>query len=250
MYSHEQNGESHMNFLRVARTVTALLVGLLPTSGVLAQHVETKVEDAKVVYVEGNDVIVKLSGGEVKHFEIPDDSRFTINGKDVNVHELKSGMMLTARITTAVPPRWVDSVSIVDIGTVWKTIGSNLIITTPEGENMMLRVPAGGKITINGQVKTLDQLREGDKITATVVKTRAPAGVGGTASLMYHAPATPARVGVLLIDEGAKPPEAARNWIIPSLVLLIIVIMVVTVFMLFTYRRRRKAQLRKPAVAR
>ena len=68
--------------------------------------------------------------------------------------------------------------AIVEVGTVWKTIGSNLIIRTPDGENKMYRVPSGGKITIDGKEKALDQLHEGDKITATVVRTRAPSEVG------------------------------------------------------------------------
>jgi hypothetical protein len=230
-----------MNHLRTVRTVIALLVGLLPASGIRAQHVETTLENAVVVYVEGNDVIVKLPGGEVKLFEIPDSSRFTIDGKDLTVHDLRPGMTLTARITTVVAPSWVDTVSIIDVGTVWKTAGSSLIITTPEGENKMYRVPAGGKITVGGMVKTLDQLREGDKITATVVTTRAPAQVGNKATLIFHAPATPARVGVLLIDEGAKPAETSRMWGASAIIFLIIALLLVAVFLLLVFRRKRKA---------
>jgi hypothetical protein len=140
-----------------------MLVGLLPASGVRAQHVATRVENAEVVYVEGIDVVVTLTSGEIKQFGISDSSRFTIDGKDVTVHELKPGIMLTARISTAIAPRWVDTVNIIDVGTEWKTVGSSLIIKTPEGENNMYRVPAGRRITVEGKEKMLDQLRKGIK---------------------------------------------------------------------------------------
>jgi hypothetical protein len=218
-----------------------MLVCILSAPGIRAQHVETKVENAEVVYVEGNDVVVKLTHGEVKHFEIPDSYKFSIDGKDVTVHELKPGMKLTAMITTATTPRWVDTVKVIEVGTVWKTVGSSLIIKTPEGENKMYRVPSGGKITVEGKEKTLDQLREGDKITATVVKTRAPLEVGKAATLVLQAPATPARVGALLIDEGAKPGEPPGMWGAPAIIILIIVILLVTVLILLASRRKRKA---------
>ena len=90
-----------MNHLRVVRTLIAMLVCILSAPGVQAQHVKTSVENAEVVYVEGNNFVVKLSHGEVRQFEIPDSCKFTIDGKAVTVHDLKPGMKLTAKITTA-----------------------------------------------------------------------------------------------------------------------------------------------------
>ncbi len=231
-----------MNFLRAVRTLVAMLVCILSAPSVWAQHVETRVDNAEVVYVEGNDVVVKLTNGEVKQFEIPDGYKFVIDGKNVTVHELKPGMKLTAVITTATAPKLVDRVKIIEVGTVWKTSGSNLIIKTPEGENKMYRVPSGGKITIDGKEKTLDQLREGDKITATVVSTRAPSEVG-KATAVVQTPATPARVGVLLIDEGTKPGEPTGMWGSPtSIVVLIVLLLVAVLIVLALLRRRKRAQ--------
>jgi len=241
LYALQQFGEAHMNHLRAVGILVAMLVCILSAPGVRAQHVETKVENAEVVYVEGNDVVVKLTSGEVKQFELPDSYKFTIDGKDVTVHELKPGMKLTAVITTAAAPRWVVMVKIIQVGTVWKTSGSSLIIKTPEGENKMYRVPSGGKITVEGKEKTLDQLREGDKITATVVRTRAPLEVGHAAPPVLQAPATPAQVGVLLIDEGANPEEPPGKWGTPTIIILIIVILLVAGLILWAFRRKRKA---------
>jgi hypothetical protein len=232
---------NHQSF----RILVALLVFILSAPGVRAQHVETKVEKAEVVYVEGNDVVMRLTNGEVKQFEIPETYKFTIDGKDMTVHELKPGMKLTARITTTNAPRWVDAVTVTEVGTVWKTSGSNLIIKTPGGENKMYRVPSGGKITIEGIEKSLDQLREGDKITATVVTTRVEGGK--TTAAVRQVPATPARVGALLIDEGAKPDEPsgkpgepAGMWGTSTIILLIIALLVVAALIMLAFRRKRK----------
>jgi hypothetical protein len=228
-----------MNHLRAVRILVAMLVCLLSSSGVRAQHVETSIEKAEVVYVEGNDVVLRLSDGEVRQFEIPDSFILTIDGKNVTVHELKPGMKLTGKITTATAPKWVERVTITEVGTVWKATGSNLIIKTPEGENKVYRVPSGGKITIGGQEKTLDQLREGDKITATVVRTKSPSEVGHATALV-KTPATPARVGVLLIDEGTKPDELPGMWGTSTIIILVIAVLLLTALILLALLRKRK----------
>jgi hypothetical protein len=221
-----------------------MLVCILWATGVRAQHVETRVENAEVVYVEGNDVVLRLADGDVKQFEIADSCKFNIDGKDVTVLDMKPGMKLTATIITATPPKWVDTVEVIEVGTVWRNVGSSLIITTPQGENKMFRVPSGGKVTIDGKEKALAELREGDKITATIVKTTIPPGVGSAAAVVHKAPRTPARVGVLLIDEGAKPappPEPTGMWGTTSIIILIVLVLLVVGLILWTFRRKRKA---------
>jgi len=232
-----------MNHLRAVRILIAILVCILSVRDVRAQHTETRVENAQVIYVEGNDVVLKLPNGEVKQFEVSDDSKFTFDGKDVTVHELKPGMKLTATIATANPPRWVEAVKVMEMGTVWKSVGSNLIIRTPEGENKMYRVPSGGKVIIEGQEKMVDQLRVGDKITATVVKTTSPAGTGNQAAVVHKALRTPARVGVLLIDEGTRPAEPAEPpgmWGTTPIIILILLVLLVAAIVLWAFRRKRK----------
>ncbi|HSQ76637.1 MAG TPA: hypothetical protein VLT13_13820 [Bacteroidota bacterium] len=238
-----------MNHLRAVRIFVVMLVCILSAPGVWAQLVETRVENAEVVYVEGNDVILKSTNGEVRQFEIPDNSTFTIDGNAVTVHELKPGMKLTARITTANAPRLVDAVNIIDLGTVWKISGNNLIVRNPDGENKIYRVPSGGKITLEGKEIALNQLHEGDKITATVVKTRAPLEVGKATSPALQAPATPAKVGVLLIDEDGNPVETPGMWTTPVIIGLIILALVVMGLIFLASRRKRKALPKERTVA-
>jgi len=238
-----------MNHLRAVRILVVMLVCILSAPSVWAQHVETRVENAEVVYVEGNDVVLKSTNGEVRQFEIPDSSKFIIDGESVTVHELKPGMKLTARITTANAPRVVDAVKIIDLGTVWKISGNNLIVRKPDGENKIYRVPSGGKITLEGKEIALNQLHEGDKLTATVVTTRAPLEVGKATSPAPQATATPAKEGVLLIDEGGNPVESPGIWTTPVIIGLIIVALVVMGLIFLAYRRKRKALPKERTVA-
>jgi hypothetical protein len=231
-----------MNHLRATPIYIAMLVCVLSAPNVRAQRVETRVENAEVVYLEGNVVVLKSTDGEVRQFEIPDSSTFTIDGKAVTVHELKPGMKMTATITTVNAPRLVDAVNILELGTVWKISGNNLILRKADGENKMYRVPSGGKITLEGKTIALDQLHEGDKITATVVTTRAPLAAAKSTPPALRAPVTPPRVGALLIDEGTKPVEPPGIGERPVFIIIVLaVILLVTGIILLAFRRKRKA---------
>ena len=49
--------------------------------------------------MDGNQLDVKLPEG-TRELTVPDDFRFTVNGQQMSVHELKPGMKGTATITT------------------------------------------------------------------------------------------------------------------------------------------------------
>ena len=67
--------------------------------------VTTEVRSGTVASVEGNHLIIHLSTGEYKSFDVPGDFRFTVDGKDVSVHELKPGTALSRTITTTTEPQ-------------------------------------------------------------------------------------------------------------------------------------------------
>src|SRR5271163_3890949 len=71
---------------------------------------DTQVKNAEVVYVEGNDLVLKLENGRLEHLVVLNNDRFTIDGKQVSVHELVPGTKLTQTITTTTTPRYVNSV--------------------------------------------------------------------------------------------------------------------------------------------
>jgi hypothetical protein len=178
---------------------------------------DTQVRNAEVVYVEGNDLVLKLEDGKVEHLVVPERDRFTINGSDVTVHELTPGTKLTQTITTSSAPRYVTSVRTLK-GKVWhmNAHASSVILTLPDGTNQAYKIPNHAKIIVGGQPKTVFDLRKGMNLEATIVTDdehtvidRSKSVVGQTSS----APATPQELGVLLIFQ---PTSAAAPTLVAS----------------------------------
>src|SRR5262245_4555971 len=81
--------------------------------------VETKVERGEVVTVSGNDLVVKMDDGQIRHFaNVPESARVTVGGQQLSVHDLKPGMKLERTITTTTTPQVVTTVKTVT-GTVF-----------------------------------------------------------------------------------------------------------------------------------
>ena len=53
-----------------------------------------------VLAVEGDNLILKMQDGEVKHFNVPPDSKFEVDGKEIGISELKPGTELTQSLIT------------------------------------------------------------------------------------------------------------------------------------------------------
>jgi sortase A len=161
---------------------------------------ETKVKNAEIVYVEGNDLVLKLENGRVEHMIVPDSDKFTIDGREVSVQELVPGTKLTQTITTATTPRYVNSVRTIE-GKVWHVNApSSLILTLPDNKNQVFNVPSHAKFTIDGKEKTVFDLRKGMKINATIVTDEEHTVVEQTKLAYGQAPqiSMPREVGVLL----------------------------------------------------
>ena len=61
----------------------------------------TQVERGEVVYVSGNDVVIKMDDGTIRHFaNVPETFKATVDGQQVGVHDLKPGMKLRRTIST------------------------------------------------------------------------------------------------------------------------------------------------------
>ena len=69
-----------------------------------------RVERGEVVAVEGNDLIVKMDDGSLRHFEdIPESARITVDGRELGIHDLNPGMLLQRTITTTTTPKLVTT---------------------------------------------------------------------------------------------------------------------------------------------
>jgi hypothetical protein len=179
------------------------------TSVTTVQHgpssFETQVRNAEVVYVGGNNLVLKLEGGGVEHLIVPDSDKFHVDGREVTVYDLKPGTKLTETIATTTTPRYVNTVRTIE-GAVWHVNPpGTVILTLPDNTQMTYAVPSHAKFTVDGQERTVFDLRKGMKFQATIV-TDEPESVVEYAKVTTGkappSPETPQQVGTLLFFLG------------------------------------------------
>jgi hypothetical protein len=162
--------------LAVATTCLALTTSMsaqvqtdTSTSAGTATHA-TKVENATVVAVSGNNVVVKMDDGTLRDFNnVPDSVKVTVDGKELGVRDLKAGMHLQRTITTTTTPKVVTTTQSVT-GTVWHVNPPNsVILTMDDGQNQQFKIPNGQKFVVNGQQTDAWGLKKGMKVSATKV---------------------------------------------------------------------------------
>jgi hypothetical protein len=131
------------------------------------------VERGTVVLVDGNDLIVQMADGSLRHFpNVPDSARVLVNGKELGIHELKPGMALQRTITTTTTPQTITTVQTVT-GTVFHVNPPlSVILRLEDGTNQSFKIPKGQKFNVNGQVMDAWGLKKGMTVNATrVVET-------------------------------------------------------------------------------
>jgi hypothetical protein len=181
------------------------------TSGQLSSRgtptVKTQVDSGEVVYVSGNDLLVKMEDGSVRHFVVPDSQRFNVDGGELSVHELKPGIRLQRTIVTTTTPELVTTIRTIKGKVWWVNPPSKVVLQLGDGTNKPYTVPENQTFNIGGQEKTVFDLRQGMEVTATVV-TQVPQKVVAQTSRVtgkMPPPATPPMEGVLLIEEEVTP---------------------------------------------
>lgn len=129
-----------------------------------------QVERGEVVLVEGNDLIVRMEDGTIRHFpNIPESARAVVDGKELGIHDLKPGMKLQRTITTTTTPQTVTTVQTVT-GKVWNVMPPNsVILTLEDGTNQSFKIPKGQKFNINGKEVDAFGLKKGMVVSATKI---------------------------------------------------------------------------------
>jgi RNase P/RNase MRP subunit p29 len=154
------------------RTVSIVIVALALIAPVAAQaqaKVTTyEILDGTVIYVHEQTVVVEMSDGPAKVFEVDSDFRFDVEGKKVPASGLQVGTKLTAEVTTTETPHAVK-VTEVKSGTIVSIVGQNITVRTPEGTKMFKKVPSDFVFKVHGKDVPINQITPGMKITATVV---------------------------------------------------------------------------------
>jgi len=183
---------------------------------------QISVRNAEVVYVSGDDLVVRLEDGSVEHMTVPESDKFHVDGREVSVHDLQPGTKLTETVTTTTTPRMVKTVRTIEGRVFHVNPPHSVILTLPDGTNQSYTIPNDQKFTINGQEKTAFDLRKGMNVSATVV-TDSPETVSSKSrTVTGQAPPppatptqTPAMVGALLFvprtAAAPAPPVTASN---------------------------------------
>jgi len=129
-----------------------------------------KVERGEIVYVSGNNVVVKMEDGTLRHFDnVPESTTVAVDGKQLNVHQLQPGMKVEKQTITTTTPKTITTIKTVT-GTVWHVSPPNSVILTMEnGQNQEFKIPKGQKFTVDGQVTDAFGLKKGMKVDAQKV---------------------------------------------------------------------------------
>jgi hypothetical protein len=159
----------------VAPLVLAAVAVVFVAAGVASAQTTTETKKFEVIAVQGNDLVVKLPEG-TKELTVPEDFRFTVDGQQLSVHDLKPGMKGTATVTTRTTLHPV-TVTEVKNGTVRQVSGPTIIVQTAEGYKMFTEGDVdkrGVKIMRNGEPAQLSDFRAGDKLSATIITEMPP----------------------------------------------------------------------------
>ncbi len=200
-----------------ALTVAAGLAAAQPTSTKTTAKTgstsETKEITGTVLMVDGQNLVVKLSSGEIKHLVVPEGRTARIDGKDVAARDLKVGTKLKATTTTTTTSV-VDRTVTVGSGKVWYVAGNNVILTFPNGENHQYKVASDYKFIVDGKPATVFELRKGMRVSAEKIVEEPRTVVAANTMVTGEAPAAaapaPAPAPVAAAPRKATPPPAPR----------------------------------------
>jgi hypothetical protein len=156
--------------------VVAVVCGMAVASQ--AGQTTTSTQQTKsfeVLSVQGSQLVVRLPEG-TRELTVPDDFRFTVDGKQLTVAELKPGMKGTATITTRTT---VTPVTVTEVknGTVMQATGASVLVKTDEGFKNFTQGDLdkrGVKIMRDGKMVDLSSLRKDDRLSATIITSKPP----------------------------------------------------------------------------
>jgi hypothetical protein len=175
------------------------------------------VKRGEIVYVSGNSVVIKMEDGTLRHFDnVPETTTVTVDGKQLNVHQIKPGMIVEKQVITTTTPKMITTIKTVT-GTVWQvTPPLSVILTMEDGKNQRFKIPNGQKFNVNGQETDAFGLKKGMKIEAQQVVEQPETVVTQQAKLTGTMPPPPppapkpdVPILIAYVPAPAPPPAAA-----------------------------------------
>lgn len=245
----------------LARIVAIFAVGLT-FAGVAPAQTATSVDVRKfeVIQVDGNQLIFRDEKG-TNEITVPDDFRFTVDGKQLAVSDLKPGMKGTATVTTTTK---VIPVVVTDLRKgVVLSVSTYSLIVKDDADGVRKRFTQdqvderGLKIFREGRPIAIRDVHQGDELTAMIVTQGPPVVVTEKeveATLAQTAPATTeaqaSAAQTASPAASAQPTEPAAAMAAPAASAAVessglgtmgwAVIILLVVVVLFFFARRRK----------
>jgi len=170
-----------------------------------APTVTTQELRGKVVYVEGNTLVVRMASGEIRQFNVPESRRFMIDGQEVTVHDLKPGTKLKATVTTTNTPV-TERTTTIGTGKIFYVAGNTVIVTLPNNENRMYKVKDDYRFNVGGQKATVHDLRKGMVISAEKIVEVPTTEIATNTTVVGQAPPPPAAAKVEVAQAPAPAP--------------------------------------------
>ena len=166
---------------------------------------EVTVERAEVISVYGNDLVLKMEDGTIRHIaNVPESARATVDGKEIGIHDVKPGMKLERTVTTTTTPKIITTVQTVT-GKVWHVSPPTL----EDGSNQQFKIPKGQKFNVDGQMVDAWGLKKGMKVSATKVVEEPVTEVSVKKELSGTMPPPPPPDVPILVAEAAPAPAPA-----------------------------------------
>jgi len=178
----------------------ALALGISIAGAPQAQTTSTTtdVRNFEIMAVDGNYLVIRNETGTYE-YTVPDDFRFTIDGRKLSVNELKPGMKGTATVTTKTK---ISPVTVTEVktGTVVSATSGSMYVRTPEGVKRFTQSQLndrGIQMLKDGRVVQISNVQKGDQISATILTSAPPVVL------------TETEVQATLAQAGTAPPAAA-----------------------------------------
>jgi hypothetical protein len=176
---------------------------------------QVTIQRGEVVYAYGNDMMIKMEDGSLQDFfNVPEDMTVTVDGRQLNVYQMKPGMKIEKQTITTTTPRLVTKVETVTGKVFHVTPPNSVILTLEDGTNQRFSIPKGQKFTISGKETDAFGLRKGMMVSATRI-TETPETI--VAQEIRHtgtlppAPSDPSPGVPILVASGAPATAPAES---------------------------------------